>query len=357
MSKRSRANRLASSPPSAPRISMITARPACGSRGSSSSRSSASEPVDLGDRRVDLVLEMGALVVGGGVEQLAGHGEVALAGADREVGGDDRLELAVPLRHDAQLVEVARRAGIGQAGLELAELVGQCGKALRILGHDVDRGYRRRPPAIARSRRTRSGDAAGRPALGSPLIRSRDGVTTTRRDGCRPTSGVDASAASRASAAYGITSRSTPTEHTATTIRPSPSRPDATHGTASFRFRRATGGATGSHRRRPDRRGIVGDHPSQQALARQPVERMGGGVDSAVLLDDRHDARQRFLGRNVAVDHRERFAVVGTDPDLQSRRPGEGIVDHATDLESAHLSGEHPELLDGFGPTGLDQRR
>ena len=52
---------------------------------------------------------------------------------------------------------------------------------------------------------------------------------------------MDASAASRASAAYGIRSRSAPVPHTTTT--PSPT---ATHGTASLTLSRATGGAIGS---------------------------------------------------------------------------------------------------------------
>ncbi len=49
-------------------------------------------------------------------------------------------------------------------------------------------------------------------------------------------------AASRASIAYGITSRSTPTEHTTSTGEPSARRPKAEHGRDLLMFGRGTGG-------------------------------------------------------------------------------------------------------------------
>ena len=52
---------------------------------------------------------------------------------------------------------------------------------------------------------------------------------------------------------------------------------------------------------------------------------------------------------NVAVEHRERFAVVRADADLETHHAGVRIVDHAAHLEPADLSGEHAELLDRFG--------
>ena len=103
---------------------MITARPACGSPQQQLAQL-AFEAFDLAQRLVDLVLEVGAFVLGGVLEQLAGDGEVTLPGAERLLGGDDRFELAVPARHGPQQVEVARRIGVGEARLELAELVGE----------------------------------------------------------------------------------------------------------------------------------------------------------------------------------------------------------------------------------------
>ena len=103
-------------------------------------------------RVVDLGVEVRALVGGGAAEQLASGGEVVGAGQQLVVRGDDRFELAVPLRHDAQLARIGGGGGIGEACLELAELVGGRGEAAmllvldgRPLGHDGSRLPAERP--------------------------------------------------------------------------------------------------------------------------------------------------------------------------------------------------------------------
>ena len=59
----------------------------------------ALQPFDVRQRLVDFLSEVDPLVLGGVLEQLARRGEITLAGAERLLGGDDRLQLAVPARH------------------------------------------------------------------------------------------------------------------------------------------------------------------------------------------------------------------------------------------------------------------
>jgi hypothetical protein len=84
---------------------------------------------DLVERRVDLGLHRRPIDRIGAGEQLVRGVEVARARAQRGVGLHDRLELAIPLGHDPELVGVGGGRRIGQARLELAELVGDGGEA------------------------------------------------------------------------------------------------------------------------------------------------------------------------------------------------------------------------------------
>ena len=96
ISYRSRANRLASSPPSAPRISTITELPSFGSLGSSRRRSSASAPARRSSIDASSARHTLAFVAARLGEQLAGLGRVVeqlLTLADHL---DDRGEILVP---------------------------------------------------------------------------------------------------------------------------------------------------------------------------------------------------------------------------------------------------------------------
>ena len=123
--------------------------------------------------------------------------------------------------------------------------------------------HRRRPgrcswrpaPISPPARAPTPSDGAGSPAPQSP---ARDPAPEGRRRS-RPVNPIrprptpaSAAARRRASAAYGMTSRSTPTLHTITTEEPSRRRPSAVQGDRCLRPRRGTGGSAGAHRRHAD---------------------------------------------------------------------------------------------------------
>ena len=104
---------------------------------------------DLVESSVDLDLHRRpVLLARAGVQLLCGF-EVTEASAQRGVRLHDRLELAVPLRHDPELDRIRDGRRVGQARLELAELVGDGGEASVEAGveHDAPRlpGRQRSP--------------------------------------------------------------------------------------------------------------------------------------------------------------------------------------------------------------------
>ena len=127
-----------------------------------------------------------------------------------------------------------------------------------------------------------------------------------------------------------------PVVHTTTTGPPEPSRPSETHGVGSFTLGRGTGVGRDRSRRTDERRLVL--HPiAQQALGREPVERVRLGARHPLVGDVAHDVAQGIGRRQVAVDQLERLAVVGADADLQPRLGGEGVGDDAAHLEPGDL--------------------
>ena len=123
MSYRSPANRLASSPPSAPRISMMTARPSLGSSAASAAAAPRSSASRSASASASSVAQRLALVVGGHREQLAGRLGVGGAGPVAAHAVDHRREVLVATGDLAQPRLVVADLGVGKARLQRDELV------------------------------------------------------------------------------------------------------------------------------------------------------------------------------------------------------------------------------------------
>ena len=166
-SYRSRANRLASSPPSAPRISTITLRPAWGSGGTSSSRSSSSTAssaaLGCGAARPRAAARSSPVASASSSRAALGVGVERPPAAGRV---DERAELVVARRHPPQLGRVGRRPR-GRRGAPRGRRAPAPGRraarrwpgvrngAIRGVvaeSDTADRGYRRRPASQQRSR-------------------------------------------------------------------------------------------------------------------------------------------------------------------------------------------------------------
>ena len=150
-----------------------------------------------------------------------------------------------------------------------------------------------------------------------------------------------------------------PAEHTTTTGAPERSVPSATHGTASARLVRGTGGGAGTSEVSPTSEGSSHQAMAQGALAGEAVERVRRRAGTAVGRDLGDHLGQRLVRRPVAVDQPERLAVVLADADVE---PGAGLArrervvghDGAAHLESQHLAAQDPVLLDRLRAGGDD---
>ena len=130
MSYRSLAHRFASSPPSAPRISTITLRPALGSAGSSSSFSSASSASICASALFDFGTHDLAVVAGRVRQHVLGRFEIAVRLLGRAVRADDRLEFLVATREVAHQLLIGVNVGRGQARFDVVVLLLQRGESL-----------------------------------------------------------------------------------------------------------------------------------------------------------------------------------------------------------------------------------
>ena len=186
--------------------------------------------------------------------------------------------------------------------------------------------------------------------------RSRGGTTTIVSDLVLPIRRPARPPRRRASIAYGIRSRSTPTEHTTTTVDAVARRPSAEHGRAVLDVRPRDAAAAAGGTRQPDRGRVLLQPPAQQALGRQPVERMLGTPGAAVRRHGLDHAGQRLDGRHVAVEEANASRSWAPTPTSSRTAPRVRVVDDPAHLEPAHLAGDHAVLDDRRGPAGLDRR-
>ena len=105
---------------------------------------------DVGERPIELGLDEQPVVRVDAGQQLLRGLDVVAARPQGPVGGDDRFELAVALGHLSQLVGVGRGGGVGQARLQLAELVRDGGETA------VETGIEHDDPRLSAGRNRKS---------------------------------------------------------------------------------------------------------------------------------------------------------------------------------------------------------
>jgi hypothetical protein len=127
---RSRANRLASSPPSAPRISTITLRPGVRIRRYQQPLQLVLDQLQRGARRDELRLERGTLGLGGDRQQLAGGLAVGEDAPPAPSRVDEGPELVVAGGDSTQLGRIGQHPRVGETSLEVGVLLLQRGQPL-----------------------------------------------------------------------------------------------------------------------------------------------------------------------------------------------------------------------------------
>ena len=105
----------------------------------------------------------------------------------------------------------------------------------------------------------------------------------------------------------------------------------------------------------PDQSWLVHEPPTQPTFWSQLAQRMWLGLGSSNGIDARNNRRECISGRQGAMHHGERFAVVATNPDLD---PSHALIieKHTGDFESTDLAPD-AAMLDHDINAGIVQQR
>ena len=348
ISNRSRANRLASSPPSAPRISTMTLRPSLGSLGSSSSLSFSAQALDVG---------LGLVGLGRGTapcrrprtrEQLAGRLERRRCAARSSAADlDDLLELAVApggvARSGAGRRSARdRRGGPGARGTPAPACPGD---------RTSDRGYRWARPG--RQSPSTGATSAGRTQVGDHRLGGGQDVAGGQRQQQRGV-GIDLEpgVGGQDRRPRGRRRRCRP---------PRPARRRA----CRRRRRRPRGGSRsrgsavgrGHQLVAADEAGIGDQRGAQPALGHERGRAGGSGGRGRRIVRSCSTTRAiESRPSQVAVHHGGERPVVLADADLEDRLAVVERPDDADDLEPAELAGEAVALDHDVEAAALEQR-